>query len=79
MTNEPPIQMDSGDTLSEQSDNEVHTPHQITCEESDDGLFAAIDCIGEESDEYWDVMAEQKIKEFESYRDSHPCIVIKTD
>ena len=31
-------------------------------EECDDGFFAALDCIGEESDEYWDVMAEQKIK-----------------
>ena len=27
--------------------NEVHTPQQIAGEESDDGLFAALDRIGE--------------------------------
>ena len=57
--------------------DKVHTPQQVGNEESDDGLFAALDHISEESDEYWDVMTEQKIKEFESYRDSHPCIITK--
>ena len=55
--------------------DKVHTPQQIGNRESDNGLFAALDHISEESDEYWDVMTQQKIKEFESYRDSHPCII----
>lgn len=37
-------------------DNGVHTPRQITYDQSDDELFAALDRIGEKSDEYWDVM-----------------------
>ena len=35
-------------------------PHQMRHGECDDGLFAALDCIGEESDEYWEEMAEKK-------------------
>ena len=37
--------------------------------------FAALDRVGEESDQYWEKMTEEKIKEFDSYRDTHPCIV----
>lgn len=41
----------------------------------DSGALAVLDCVEEESDEYWEVVAEAKIKEFDSYRDAHPCIV----
>ena len=47
-------------------EDEVAGDHdvQVVGEENDGGLFAALDRIGEESDEYWDAITEQKIKEF---------------
>lgn len=41
----------------------------------DTDLFAALDRVGEESDQYWEKMTEEKIREFDSYRDTHPCIM----
>ena len=45
---------------------------------SDSGVFAALDGV-EESDEYWEKVAEEKVREFEAYRDVHPCIVTKSE
>lgn len=42
---------------------------------SDSVLFSALDRVGEDSDSYWNKLAEDKIQEFDSYHDAHPCIV----
>ena len=39
----------------------------------DNSLFETLDRVGRESDNYWDKMAEEKIREFDSY--THPCIL----
>ena len=44
-------------------------------ESMDDSLFKALDRVGRESDNYWDKVAEENIREFDSYRDTHPCIL----
>ena len=58
-------------------DTEVSSPgsQQSEADTDDGGLFAALDRVSEESDAYWNEMVDKKIKEFESYRDVHPCIV----
>ena len=56
-------------------------PHPKDREDTDNGstcdnaLFAALDRVGEDSDTYWNKVAEEKITEFDSYHDAHPCIV----
>ena len=66
-----------GEKVELNAGDELYTPRsdQSTSDASDYGLFAALDRVGEESHEYWNEITEQKIKEFESYRDAHPCIV----
>ena len=59
------------DLLSSPNDNEQGA------EATDSGLFEALDPdrVCKESDDYWEKMTEEKIREFDSYRDTHPCIV----
>ncbi len=57
------------DLLSSPNDNEQGA------EATDSGLFEALDRVCKESDDYWEKMTEEKIREFDSYRDTHPCIV----
>ena len=48
---------------------------QLVAEGMENSLFEALDRVGRESDDYWDKMAEEKIREFDSYRDTYPCIL----
>ena len=72
----------SGD---EQSEGPISggTPDQLSPEEefrqcaeaSDNDLFEALDRVSQDSDDYWEQISEEKIREFDSYRDTHPSIV----
>ena len=67
------LSLSVGDTCTVDDASDGHIPSDK--EVSDDELFAAFDRIGEDSDEYWEKLASQKIREFESFHDKHPCIV----
>ena len=47
----------------------------MVAEGMDNSLFEALDRVRRESDNYWDKMAEEKIRGFDSYRDTHPYIL----
>lgn len=57
------------------TDNSCSPFYQYDDENSDGDLFARLDCVGEESGDYWENTARMKIQEFESFRDKHPYIV----
>ena len=42
---------------------------------SGDELSAPFDRLDDDNDQYWDQLMEEKINEFDSYHDAHPCIV----
>ena len=44
-------------------------------EPNNNGLFEALDRVNQDSDDYWEQISQEKIKEFDSYRDAHPSIV----
>ena len=72
----------SGDEQSEGSISEC-TSDRLSPEEkfrqhaeaTDNGPFEALDHVGQDSDNYWEQISEEKIREFDSYRDAHPSIV----
>lgn len=70
-TNE--LATDNGDTVScSTNDSRCGSSDD---EASDSALFAALDRIGDDSDQYWEEKAAKKIQEFESFRDVHPSII----
>lgn len=70
-TNE--LATDNGDTVScSTTDSRCGSSDD---EASDSVLFAALDCIGDDSDQYWEEKAAKKIQEFELFHDVHPSII----
>ena len=55
--------------LSSPNDNEQGA------EATDSGLFEALDGVCKESDDYWEKMTEEKIREFDSYRGRTPMLL----
>ena len=66
---------DSGDAVSCTTNSTCGSSCQSDGEASDSALFAALDRVGDDSDQYWEETAGRKIQEFESFRDVHPSIV----
>lgn len=69
---EPPVTGNSSDGTVATLVRNLNTSDEHAC---DGELFSALDRINEDSDEYWDKLAKDKIREFDSYHDAHPCIV----
>ena len=62
----------SGCTSDQLSPKEEFRQHAET---TDNSLFEALDRVSQDSDDYWEKISEEKIREFDSYRDAHPSIV----